>query len=61
MFHLSKIAGPTFVSMTHYLLPPYVVILGVVALNEKISIEQITAVLVIIIGIVVSRSKQKKN
>jgi len=57
MFHLSKIAGPTFVSTTHYLLPPYVVFLGVVALNEKISIEQIIAVLVIIIGIVVSRRK----
>jgi drug/metabolite transporter (DMT)-like permease len=57
MFHLSKIAGPTFVSITHYLLPPYVVILGVIVLNEKISIEQIIAVLVIIIGIVVSRRK----
>lgn len=63
MFNLTKIAGPTFVSLTHYILPVYVVVLGTLLLNENITIAQITGMIIILFGIIVTRygSRLKKN
>ncbi len=60
MFNLTKIAGPTFVSLTHYILPVYVVILGSFLLNEEVHLYQIIGMFVILAGIVITRIGSKK-
>ena len=60
MFNLTKIAGPTFVSLTHYILPVYVVILGSFLLNEEVYLYQIIGMFVILAGIVITRIGSKK-
>ena len=61
MFNLNKIAGPTFVSLTHYILPIYVVVLGTLVLKETLGFYQILGMFIIIFGIIITRvgSKQK--
>ena len=60
MFNLTKVAGPTFVSLTHYILPVYVVILGSFLLKEDIHLYQIIGMFVILAGIVLTRIGSKK-
>jgi len=55
MFNLTKVAGPTFVSLTHYILPVYVVVLGGFLLKEDIRLSQIIGMFVILAGIVLTR------
>ena len=59
MFNLTKVAGPTFVSLTHYVLPVYVVILGSL-LKEDIHLYQIIGMFVILAGIVLTRIGSNK-
>ena len=60
MFNLTKVAGPTFVSLTHYVLPVYVVILGSFLLKEDIHLYQIIGMFVILAGIVLTRIGSNK-
>ena len=60
MFYLTKVAGPTFVSLTHYVLPVYVVILGSFLLKEDIHLYQIIGMFVILAGIVLTRIGSNK-
>lgn len=60
MFNLTKVAGPTFVSLTHYILPVYVVVLGGFLLKEDIRLSQIIGMFVILVGIVLTRIGSNK-
>tara|TARA_B100000941_G_scaffold137207_1_gene97237 strand:+ start:1642 stop:2538 length:897 start_codon:yes stop_codon:yes gene_type:complete len=60
MFNLTKVAGPTFVSLTHYILPVYVVVLGGFLLKEDIRLSQIIGMFVILAGIVLTRIGSNK-
>ena len=60
MFNLTKVAGPTFVSLTHYVLPVYVVILGSFLLKEDIHLYQIIGMFVILAGIVLNEDSSNK-
>jgi drug/metabolite transporter (DMT)-like permease len=63
MFNLTKIAGPTFVSLTHYVLPIYVVLVGTLFLKETLQFSQVLGMVIIIFGIIVTRfgSRQKNS
>tara|TARA_B100001121_G_C18691281_1_gene623142 strand:- start:98 stop:994 length:897 start_codon:yes stop_codon:yes gene_type:complete len=61
MFNLTKIAGPTFVSLTHYILPVYVVVLGGLLLKEDIRLYQVLGMFVILAGIVLTRMGSKRQ
>ena len=60
MFNLTKKAGPTFVSLTHYVLPIYVVVIGTLFLRETLDFNQILGMVIIIFGIIITRFGSKK-
>jgi len=54
MFRLIHSAGPTFLSLTHYLIPLYVLVLGVVLLGEETSARELLALALVVSGIALS-------
>lgn len=53
--------SPTFVSMTNYLVPIYALLFGALILGESIGFNVITALLLVMAGIFISRMKQTRT
>ncbi len=49
--------GPSFLSQINYLIPVWAVMIGVVFLNEKIGINAIIALIIILLGIAIAQRK----
>jgi drug/metabolite transporter (DMT)-like permease len=50
-------AGPTVGSMNGYFLPPWTILLGAVFLGEAISVREITATAVVLLGVMIVSTK----
>jgi len=55
-YFLIKRAGYSFVSYVGYLIPVFAVLIGLVLLNEQISLETMLAMTVILLGLMLTRS-----
>jgi len=55
-YFLIKRAGYSFVSYVGYLIPVFAVLIGLVLLNEQISLETMLAMAVILLGLMLTRS-----
>lgn len=60
-FRLIDEAGPTFMSMTNYLVPPVALVAGVVVLGESPSIWALLGLALILVGIAVAELKWRKS
>jgi len=49
--------GPSFLSQINYLIPVWAVVIGLIFLNEKVGINAIIALLVILLGIAIAQRK----
>ena len=49
--------GPSFLSQINYLIPVWAVIIGVMFLNEKIGVNAIIALIIILLGIAIAQRK----
>ncbi len=49
--------GPSFLSQINYLIPVWAVIIGILFLNEKIGINAIIALVIILLGIAIAQRK----
>jgi drug/metabolite transporter (DMT)-like permease len=58
-FGIIASAGPTFMSLTNYLIPIVAVVLGVTALGEVLSPRAIVALAVILAGIAISQRPRR--
>jgi drug/metabolite transporter (DMT)-like permease len=58
-FAIIASAGPTFLSLTNYLIPIVAVIVGVVALGEELSPRALVALVVILAGIAISQRQRR--
>jgi drug/metabolite transporter (DMT)-like permease len=58
-FGIIASAGPTFMSLTNYLIPIVAVVLGVTALGEELSPRAIVALAVILAGIAISQRPRR--
>lgn len=54
MFRLIASAGPTFLSLTNYLIPIFVLVVGVALLGERIHTDSLVALVLIVLGIALS-------
>ena len=63
MFRLTARAGPTFVSLSSYLIPVFAVGLGAIAFGEVLELRAIQALFLILVGIALSewRSRNAGN
>ena len=61
MFRLVHSAGPSFLSLTNYLIPLYVLLLGTTLLGEKISSQALVALGLIVSGIAVSEWRRHRD
>ena len=59
MFNLIHRAGPSFLSLTNYLIPLYVLLLGITVLDEDISAQEMVALGLIVSGIAVSEWRRR--
>lgn len=59
MFRLIHSAGPSFLSLTNYLIPVYVVMLGTTLLGEQLSTQALVALGLIVSGIAVSEWRRR--
>ncbi len=59
MFRLVHTAGPSFLSLTNYLIPLHVLLLGVTLLGEQISTQALIALGLIVSGIAVSEWRRR--
>jgi drug/metabolite transporter (DMT)-like permease len=57
MFFLIRSAGPTFLSLAHYLIPLYALAIGIILLGEKTSLQELLALGLIVSGIALSEWK----
>ena len=60
MYRLMARIGPSFVAYSNYLVPVYAVLLGAAVLGEQLSWKVLVALLLILIGIAVSRMASLK-
>ena len=51
--------GPSFLSQINYLIPVWAVIIGVLLLNEKIGLNAIVALIIILAGIAIAQRKKQ--
>lgn len=51
-------AGPTFASLSNYLVPPVGVAIGFIFMNEDLQIHQVIALIIILIALIVNQLKQ---
>ena len=56
-FSIIARVGPSFLSQINYLIPVWAVIMGIIFLNEKISINAIIALVMILLGIAIAQRK----
>ena len=61
MFRLIHNAGPSFLSLTNYLIPIYVLLLGITLLGEQISVQALVALGLIVSGIAVSEWRRRTD
>jgi drug/metabolite transporter (DMT)-like permease len=55
MYRLMERIGPTFIAYSNYLVPVYAVLLGAAVLGEQLSWNVLAALVLVLIGIAVSR------
>ena len=56
-FSIIARVGPSFLSQINYLIPVWAVIIGILFLNEKIGINAIIALVIILLGIAIAQRK----
>ena len=54
-FHIISKAGPIFLSYVAYLIPAFAILWGYLFLNEKINLETLIGVILILIGVFISQ------
>ena len=54
-------AGPTFASLSNYLVPPVGVAIGLFFMNEDLQIHQAIALIIILIALIVNQLKPPKH
>ena len=59
-FHIISKAGPIFLSYVAYLIPVFAIIWGYIFLKEKINLEIIFGVVLILFGVFISQKKTSK-
>jgi drug/metabolite transporter (DMT)-like permease len=59
-FHIISKAGPIFLSYVAYLIPVFAIIWGYIFLNEKINLEIMLGVILILLGVFISQKKPSK-
>lgn len=60
-FALIHSAGPTFMSLTNYLAPPFAVVLGVFLLGEPLEVTGLVALAMILAGVGLSQLRGSKS
>ena len=60
-FYIISKAGPIFLSYVAYLIPVFAIIWGYIFLNEKINLNIMFGVLLVLIGVYISQKKISKN
>jgi len=61
LYVILRTAGASFLSMCNYLIPGFAVILGAIALGERISLGAMTGLVLILGGIAISEGRWKPN
>ena len=56
-FHIISKAGPIFLSYVAYLIPAFAILWGYLFLNEKINLNTLIGVILILIGVFISQQK----
>jgi len=54
-FHIISKAGPIFLSYVAYLIPAFAILWGYLFLNEKINLDTLIGVILILIGVFISQ------
>lgn len=57
-FSIIARVGPSFLSQINYLIPIWAVIIGILFLNEKIGVNALIALMIILFGIAIAQSKK---
>ena len=60
-FHIISKAGPIFLSYVAYLIPVFAIIWGYIFLKEKINLEIMFGVVLILLGVFISQKKSSKT
>ena len=60
-FHIISKAGPIFLSYVAYLIPVFAIIWGYIILNEKINLDIMFGVVLVLFGVFISQKKSSKN
>lgn len=61
MFRLIATAGPSFASLTSYLIPVYTMLLGTLALGEILGPQTFTGLVLVLVGIAISEFWPKRR
>jgi drug/metabolite transporter (DMT)-like permease len=61
MYRLMERTGPSFVSMSNYLVPVYALLFGAAILDEDIGWNVLVALGLVLLGIAISRRKRREN
>ena len=56
-YYITKTSGPVFLSYVAYLIPVFAVIWGYILLNEKISINSLVGISLILLGVYLGQNK----
>jgi drug/metabolite transporter (DMT)-like permease len=60
-FRLISVAGPSFTSLTSYLIPVYAIVLGFVVFDEQVTLRTLIGMLLVLVGIAVSEIWSKRR
>lgn len=60
-FKLITLAGPGFMSLTNYLIPPWAVVVGFVVLKERPTASALAALVLILAGITLSERRRARS
>jgi drug/metabolite transporter (DMT)-like permease len=57
-YHIISSGGATIASTVTYLLPVVAIILGVIVLNESITVLIVTGIILVLIGVALTRTRE---
>ncbi len=60
-YYITKTSGPVFLSYVAYLIPVFALIWGYVLLSEKIGLNSLTGIILILIGVYLGQNKLMNN
>ena len=59
-YYITKTSGPVFLSYVAYLIPAFAVIWGYILLSEKIGINSLIGILLILLGVYFGQNKSNE-